>query len=192
MTSLVVEMPLLLSVGLLLLAVGLLLLWRARSKRRETGLPQGRVIYDDTGAWQECPRPLFSRRYLLTGKPDYIVAQGEDLIPVEVKPGRTAEKPYDSDVLQLAAYCLLLEDSVNRAPPHGLIKYDRATFSIEYNPRLRRQLLDTMESMRVDQRAAQVAPSHNNPRRCRACGHREQCEERLDYDTPGVATAGPR
>lgn len=173
-------MLLLLSIPLLLLLVGLVLLWWARTKREETGLPHGRVIYDDTGAWQECPRPLFSRRYLLAGKPDYIVAQDEDLIPVEVKPRRSAEKPYDSDVLQLAAYCLLIEETFGKAPTHGILKYSRATFAIEYTPRLRRQLLDTMEDMRLDLGAEKVPPSHDSPRRCHACGHREHCEERLD------------
>jgi CRISPR-associated exonuclease Cas4 len=171
---------LLLSLALVLLAVGSLVLWRARAKHRDTGLPQGQVIYDDTGAWQECPRPLFSRRYLLTGKPDYIVAQGDYLIPVEVKPSRTAAKPYLSDVLQLVAYCLLIEEDFNRAPPYGLLRYQRDTYCIEYDSRVRRQLLGTMEKMRADLRQLQVGPSHNSPRRCGACGHREQCEARLD------------
>ncbi len=173
-------MLLLLSVPLILLIVALVLLWRSRSKREETGLPEGRVIYDDTGAWQECPRPLFSRRHLLTGKPDYIVAQGEDLIPVEVKPRRSADQPYDSDVLQLAAYCLLIEDNFGKVPPYGIIKYSRATFAIEYTPQLRRQLLDTIVNMRRDLMAEGVRPSHDSPRRCHACGHREHCEESLN------------
>jgi CRISPR-associated exonuclease Cas4 len=172
-------MLLLMTIPLVLLIVGLVLLWWSRAKREGTGLPQGRVIYDDTGAWQECPRALFSRRYLLTGKPDYIVAQGEDLIPVEVKPRRSAEQPYDSDRLQLAAYCLLIEDNFGKAPPYGIIKYSGATFAIEYTAQLRRQLLDTMQYMRRDLRGAPVPPSHDNPRRCHACGHREHCEGRL-------------
>lgn len=180
MTAQVKEMLFWISIPLLLLIVGLVLLWWARSKQEETGLPRGRVVYDDTGAWQECPQPLFSRRYLLTGKPDYIVARDEDLIPVEVKPRRSAEKPYDSDILQLAAYCLLIEDKFGRTPPYGIIKYDQATFAIEYTPQLRRHLLDTMENMRRDLRAAEVPPSHGNPRRCYACGHQEHCEASLN------------
>jgi len=173
-------MLLLIAIPLLLLIVGLLLLWWARIKREEAGLPQGQVIYDDTGAWQECPRPLFSRRHLLTGKPDYVVAQGEELIPVEVKPLRRVEQPYDSDVLQLAAYCLLIEDNFGKAPPYGIIKYSRGAFAIDYTPQLRRQLLDTMEHMRRDLGAGEVPPSHDNPRRCHACGHRAHCEESLN------------
>ena len=170
----------LLSVAVLLFLTGMLLLWRAKGRRAETGLPQGSVVYDDTGAWQECPRPLFSRRYLLAGKPDYIVAQGEYLIPVEVKPRRTGAKPYPSDILQLAAYCLLIEDNFDRVPPYGIIKYEGATFPVEYTPRLRHELLATMERMKRDLRATQVDPSHGNPRRCRACGHRDRCRQGLE------------
>lgn len=173
-------MPFLITIPLVLFIAGLSLLWWARIKRREMGLPQGRVIYDDTGAWQECPRPLFSRRYLLTGKPDYIVAQGEDLIPVEVKPRRRAERPYGSDVLQLAAYCLLIEDSVGKPPPYGIIKYDQASFTVEYSSELRGQLLGTMDSMRLDFGAEEVPPNHTSAGRCRACGHQRHCQQSLE------------
>jgi CRISPR-associated exonuclease Cas4 len=137
------------------------------------------VIYDDTGVWKECPRPLFSQRYLLAGKPDYVVARSEHAIPVEVKPGRTAGRPYLSDVLQLAAYCLLIEENFAQTPPYGILKYATATLPLEYTPQLRRQLLATMESMRHDLTTAQVAPNHRSPHRCHACGHRERCGERL-------------
>jgi CRISPR-associated exonuclease Cas4 len=173
------QVLILLGVAVLLLTAGLLVLWLGRHRRGRTGVPRGRVIYDDTGAWQECPTPLFSQRYLLAGKPDYIVARGERAIPVEVKPGRIAERPYPSDVLQLAAYCLLIEENFDQTPPYGILKYATATFPVEYTPQLRRQLLATMESMRRDLTTAEVAPNHHSHRRCDACGHREHCGEHL-------------
>ncbi|MGD2039631.1 MAG: CRISPR-associated protein Cas4, partial [Anaerolineae bacterium] len=75
----------LLLLALLFGGLGLWLLWRAGAARRQTGLPRGRVAYVDTGAWQRCERPLFSNRHRLTGRPDYLVACGDELIPVEVK-----------------------------------------------------------------------------------------------------------
>jgi CRISPR-associated exonuclease Cas4 len=167
------------AVSALLLTAGLVVLWFARYRRRETGVPRGRVVYDDTGAWQECPSPLFSQRYLLAGKPDYIVARGDHFIPVEVKPRCIAGRPFLSDVLQLAAYCLLIEENFEQAPPYAILKYATQTFPVENTPQLRRQLLTTMESMRRDLTNAEVAPSHHSPRRCRACGYREHCGESL-------------
>lgn len=163
----------------LLLLVGGLLVWRGRSRWTGAGLPRGKVVYDDTGAWQECPKPLFSRRHLLAGKPDYIVARGEYLIPVEVKPTRKATRPYASDALQLAAYCLLIEENYDRIPPYGILRYQTSTFPIEWTPDLRRRLLVSMEEMRSDLLREDVVPSHESPGRCRACGHRDHCQERL-------------
>ena len=76
---------------------------------------------DDVGAGRELARPLYARRYGLTGKPDYLIERGGAQIPVEVKPGRRAQQPYDSDLMQLAAYCALVEETSGRAPPYGLL-----------------------------------------------------------------------
>jgi CRISPR-associated exonuclease Cas4 len=163
----------------ILLALGLLLLWLARRGRVRSGLPQGRVVYSDTGGWGRLERPLFSREFLLTGKPDYLVADGADVIPVEVKSGRAPAQPYLSHLLQLAAYCLLVEECYGRQPPHGIIKYDDRTFEIDYTPGLEEELLEILEDIRVDLADGNVPRSHDDARRCRACGYREQCGESL-------------
>ncbi|MFQ5814397.1 MAG: CRISPR-associated protein Cas4 [Anaerolineae bacterium] len=170
----------LLACTLILLAGGLLLLRRARRLHEQTGLPQGRVIYADTGAWNRCERPLFSCRYLLTGKPDYLVDDGGATIPVEVKSTSSPPSPYRSHVLQLAAYCLLVEEEYGQGPPpYGIIKYRDQTYAVEYTAQLRDQLLSALAEMRQHLTADDVAPSHANPNRCRSCGYREECEERL-------------
>lgn len=169
----------LLACALLLLGGGLLLLRRARCLHEQTGLPQGRVIYADTGAWNRCEKPLFSRRYLLTGKPDYLVDDRRTKIPVEVKSVLSPPSPYRSHVLQLAAYCLLVEEEAGQPPPYGIIKYQDQTCAIEYTAPLRDELLSVLAEMRQRLAADDVAPSHANPNRCRSCGYREECEERL-------------
>lgn len=170
----------LLACTLILLGGGLLLLRRARRLHEQTGLPQGQVIYADTGAWDRCQKPLFSRRYLLTGKPDYLVDDGGATIPVEVKSTSSPPSPYRSHVLQLAAYCLLVEEEYGRGPPpYGIIKYRDQAYAVEYTAQLRAQLLSVLAEMRQDLDADDVPPSHANPNRCRSCGYQEECEERL-------------
>ncbi len=169
----------LLAGALILLGGGLLLLRRARRLHQQTGLPQGRVIYADTGAWNRCEKPLFSRRYLLTGKPDYLVDDGRTRIPVEVKSTACPPSPYRSHVLQLAAYCLLVEEEVGQPPPYGIIKYRDQAYAIEYTAQLRAELLNVLAEMRQHLAADDVTPSHANPNRCRSCGYREECDERL-------------
>lgn len=166
-------------VGVLLGALGLWLLVRSRAARQRTGLPEGRVIYADTGAWRRCDRPLFSKRYRLTGRPDYLVHRREGLVPVEVKSGMAPSRPYDSHLLQLAAYCLLLEEQEGRAPPYGILKYEDRAIEIAYTPDLRAQLIQALQSIRGDIGPREAARSHEQPARCRGCGHRSRCDERL-------------
>ncbi len=163
----------------LCIGLGVILLRIAQVQRQATGLPGGRVIYADTGAWSRCEQPLLSNRYRLVGKPDYLVAQGGQMIPVEVKPQRTAPAPYASDIMQLAAYCLLVEDVLNQNPGYGILKYRDQAFAIDFTPALRQELLDTLARMRHDRGLRDVARSHDEPARCGGCGYRARCTQRL-------------
>lgn len=153
-------------------------LW-ARRLLRQSGLPSGQLLYADTGAWKRVEQPLFSARYQLTGKPDYLVKESGHVIPVEVKSSPCPSIPYSSHQLQLAAYCLLVEDTYGRTPPYGVIKYRDGTVPVNYTPALRSELLATLQAMRRDYGARQVFRDHENPWRCRACGFRFRCEEAL-------------
>ena len=148
----------------------------SRRTREQTGLPfSARIVYSDTGAWEKVEKPLFSHRYLLTGKPDYIIEDDGVTIPIEVKPNRVAQAPRESDVMQLAAYALLIEESFGAKPPHGLLKYRDVVFEIDFTDELREQLIDLMEAMREDLEAQDVVRSHEEPPRCSGCGYREDC-----------------
>jgi len=148
-------------VGAVLVAgLGVWLLWRAGVARRTSGLPAGRVTYVDTGAWDRCERTLFSAEHRLAGRPDYLVATRRGIIPVEVKSGAAGPGPYPAHVLQLAAYCLLVEEQVSQRPPYG-------------------ELLHTLDRMRHDLQAADVGRSHDEPGRCRGCGYRSRCDQSL-------------
>src|SRR5687768_7501856 len=123
-------------IWLLLLAVAILLggilLWRVGLRAQQaTGLPTGEVVYSDTRAWEQVPEPLLSRRYGLVGKPDYLVrvrsGQQETLVPVEVKSRKRPPVPPEGHILQLATYCLLVEDVHKLRPAYGLLHYADAT-----------------------------------------------------------------
>jgi len=167
------------ALALFLLLVGAVLLWLARRLRARSGLPAGRVVAADVGPWRRLDRPLFSRRYGLTGRPDYVVADGADLIPVEVKSARAPARPYASHILQLAAYCLLVAETSGRRPPYGILRYADRTFQIPYTRELEEQLLEVLEAMRDDLAAGDAPRRHQDPRRCAACGYREVCDEAL-------------
>lgn len=167
------------SLGLALLLLALFVALWAQRIRSRTGLPWTPVLYQDT-ARRELEKPLFARRLGLTGKPDYIIERHGQAIPVEVKPGRRAAMPYESDLMQLAAYCLLLEETSSETPPYGLLRYAEHTFRLDYTPHVRDYVLELIDEMRGALDAPDCARSHDEPRRCHGCGFFAVCTEALE------------
>lgn len=159
-----------------LLAAVLLQLW-ARRGREKSGLPRGRLVYVDSRDWEVVPAPLRAPRYGLVGRPDYLLRQGRAIIPVEVKPSRRAAEPYEADLLQLAAYCLLVEEEYGVSPPHGLLVYAERTFAVPFDGPLRERLLRVLGEMAGARPEEAVARSHSRPARCAACSMRRYCGE---------------
>ena len=162
-----------------LLVGGLALMWASGLLRRRAGIPAGRVVYSDTRSWRECPDALYAPSVNLAGKPDYLVQRLRYTIPVEVKSGRAPDEPYRSHVLQLAAYCLLVEEAYGQRPPYGLIHYDDRTFAINYTRELEDELVDTIDWMREDMRDGQAERNHNDPARCQGCSYAVYCDQCL-------------
>ena len=167
-------------IALLLIIFGLLVFWLGRRSQAEAGLPIGRVIYSDTSRWQSTEKPLFSHLHRLTGKPDYLVQHGRDIIPVEVKSSPAPNAgPRRSHVLQLAAYCLLLEEAYRQRPKYGIVKYADRMFAVDYTDALRTELLEVIAAMRDDLARGGAERSHAEAARCARCGYRHACTERL-------------
>ena len=115
------------------------------------------------------------------GKPDYLVkvpVQGRiQLIPVEVKSRRQPGATPDYHILQLATYCLLVEDVHKVRPDYGLLHYADATVQIPFTDDLRRAVLTAAEGIRRGRTAGDVARSHTDPHRCRGCGYAHACDQ---------------
>jgi CRISPR-associated exonuclease Cas4 len=168
------------------LLLAAIILWVQAGRGRETaGLPVGEVVYADTGAWQRNEKPLFSNTYQLVGKPDYLVREGRNLIPVEVKTRHAPAAPYLSHVMQLAAYCLLVEEVLSAPAPYGLIHYRDKTFRVEFTKTLRAALLQLLSDMQRAVRARAVHRSHQRAGRCARCGFQAVCGERLTASSGG-------
>ncbi|MFN4293026.1 MAG: CRISPR-associated protein Cas4 [Thermoflexales bacterium] len=167
----------LIALPLIVVAVALLII--ARRLRRRSGLPSGQVIYSDVGVWQRNEHALFSPTYGITGKPDYLVRVGDDIVPVEVKSSPAPARPWPSHVLQLAAYCLLVEEALGARVAQGIIQYADKQFVVDYTPTLKAELLRVVGEMRRALREGDAHRSHDEPSRCTRCGAREACDERL-------------
>lgn len=169
---------LLITAVLFLIAAGIVL-WIASRQRKAIGLPAGRVIYSDTGQWSKVERPLYDPISGLTGRPDYLVKDGEYQIPIEVKSARSPAVPHDSHIFQLAAYCLLVERSTGKRPPYGILHYKNQSFQIEYSQTLQSALEELLQKIRAEGNKEEVNRSHNEPMRCARCGYRNICNQRL-------------
>jgi len=165
--------------ALLFIVVALLLLWLGTRQRAQAGVPGGRIIYTDTRLWGRVEKPLTTADLGLTGKPDYLVQTGGVIVPVEVKSGRAPTAPYDSHIYQLAAYCLLVEKTYGKRPPYGIIHYSGRDFAIDYTPQLESALLDRLAEIKRDESRRDVPRSHEDAARCRKCGFRNVCDQRI-------------
>lgn len=148
-------------------------------QRRKAGIPTGRVIYSDTRKWGKVEKPIFDPNLRLTGKPDYLVEQGDQIIPVEVKSGKTPQAPFDSHIYQLAAYCLLVEYAFGKKPDAGIIHYPNRTFAIDFTSSLEQNTKAIIQEMQEKTARSRVDRSHDEPRRCQKCGYRSVCDQSL-------------
>ena len=165
--------------AVILVVLALALLWQAGRRQKEIGLPAGRVIYSDTRHWSPVESSLYDPGLGLAGRPDYLVEKGGKIMPVEVKSSRITDAPYDSHIFQLAAYCLLIERTLDKRPPYGILHYPNRTFAIDYTLQMETALLETLEEMRSLERRKNIPRSHDSAAHCNACGYRDICDQRI-------------
>jgi CRISPR-associated exonuclease Cas4 len=141
------------------------------ARRRERA--RGELVAIDAGA----AVTLRSARYRLSGRPDVLrrLPDGR-VVPIELK-SRAAPPhgPPASHQVQVAAYCLLVEETTGRAPPYGLLQYgDGAEFRVPWNAEVRAELLRLRASLDrpYDGRAT---PSRA---KCARCAWRPVCDAR--------------
>ncbi|MBE0518169.1 MAG: CRISPR-associated protein Cas4 [Thermoplasmata archaeon] len=136
---------------------------------------KGKIEYIDV----DNSKVFRSERYGLSGRPDYIIKLAGHLIPVEEKKGRTPRGPLFSHVLQIVAYCLLIEETEKKAPPYGLLKYPEREDEIEYNEDQKNLLVQKLGEMRQIMKTGEAHRNHNRPGKCTNCSRRDVCTEKL-------------
>jgi CRISPR-associated exonuclease Cas4 len=144
-----------------------------RKGKESFGIPDGMILYSDLNV---PAAPLFSKRSRLIGKPDYIVRKENHCIPVEVKSGGGLH-PHESQVLQLAAYCQILEDIFGVFVPDGILVYNNIKYIIPFDPKLRFELESVMKTMRASLRNGVVQRNHQDSGRCRHCSMKRYCTD---------------
>lgn len=165
--------------ALLMLVIAVILFIISYRQRQQAGLPSGKVIYIDSSRWGKVKKPLYDALLGLTGKPDYLVRQGRQVIPVEVKSGRAPQAPHDAHIYQLAAYCLLVEHEYATRPSHGIIRYVNKSFAVDYTAQLAETVRMTIRQMQGQPNGSITDRSHQEAKRCQHCGYASICDQSL-------------
>jgi CRISPR-associated exonuclease Cas4 len=149
--------------------IGLLLIVAGKSSRKNRGLTDARTVDLDN-------RTLYSRRYGLAGRPDRIIVGG---IPEEWKSGA---RVYDSHRAQLATYFTLIEEETGIAPPYGVLVLGSGELvTVKNSPELLEWVLGIAGQIRAARRdLEQEIPVRQPAAKCRACGMREGCGQRME------------
>src|SRR3989344_9235730 len=136
---------------------------------------KNKTVYSDH---REQPvKALFSSKYGLAGKPDFILHTQDGLLPLEIKHANKPSQPYFSHVMQLISYCLLIEEVKGEKPKYGFIQYrDGKPFSIPYTYNMKSFLIKTMEEMR----------QHINSGKCPEPARKYKCKKCIERDNAGL------
>lgn len=146
----------------------------ARNLKKELHI-KGNIEYVDLDG----SKLLTSERYGISGRPDYVLLVEGLPIPVEEKTGRVPKGPLFSHILQVATYCLLLEEKTGKNVPYGILKYGAYQHVIEFDEALKKTLLQKIQEMREIADGKPAHRNHNRPNKCVGCSRKEICPERL-------------
>ena len=139
-------------------------------------IQDGKITYSDLN---KPGKPFFSKRFRITGKPDYIVKKNKHYIPVELKTGLRNE-PQRSHIFQLASYCHLLEENYDSFVPYGILVFNNMyQYKIPYNPSIRFEFESTIKNMRQAMKTGKLTRNHNDYYRCKGCSMQTYCDDKI-------------
>lgn len=165
--------------ALLILVLVLIIAWALYRALFPRALPGPVVAVDGPTTPSTVGRvaTMSSRVHGLTGRPDELRrAPDGRTVPVEVKSSRgppPGRPPYLSHVLQLYAYCQIVEDRNGAPPPYGLLIYnDGIPRKVAWDDRARGELMGWVSQFRSPYRGA-ASPSVP---KCRNCAYAPVCD----------------
>ncbi|EQD72069.1 CRISPR-associated protein Cas4 [mine drainage metagenome] len=122
---------------------------------------------------------LRSERWRLVGRPDLVrrLPDGRR-IPIELKSRESpADRPPFSHLVQVWAYCALIEESTGHSPPYGVIRYgDGREWGVPWGPAERAELW----RLRAEVGRPYDGRSSPSAGRCLRCRYRPICPDRFD------------
>lgn len=151
----------------------------ARKRHRDTGFSLQQVAVAMEGSSIIPAREYISTTQGLAGKPDALVKEGEDLIPVERKP--LAKKLRDRYIAQLVVYMRLVEEFEGHRPSKGylLLGKECRRITVE-NSEAKQKWVGTLLSQMREVLDGGTAKPTPHPAKCSKCDVRHRCAARAD------------
>jgi len=144
--------------------------------KKKYKIPEGKIVYSDLN---KPAKPYFSKRYRITGKPDYIIKKNKHFIPIEMKTSMY-DKPQKNHIFQLAGYCHLLEENYGGFVPYGILVYEnRYQYKISFDPKIRFDLESTINKMRQVIKSGKITRNHSDYYRCKRCSMNTYCDFKI-------------
>lgn len=151
----------------------------AGRKKEAVGLSKGSEAVSIDGSKTLAVREYISEIQGLAGKPDAVISEGGNIIPVERKP--LAKKVRDRYIAQLLVYMRLVEEFEGKKPPYGYLILGPKCRKVKiYNSDERQAWLSKLlEEMRaiIEGKAAVPSPL---AKKCAGCEVRKDCSFRVE------------
>ena len=173
----------LLAAAILALLLGFVLLHRSQQRRRQLGLPNGDVFYQDHSRQPMAAVTLRSNVFGINGKPDCLIRNTDGIIPVEFKKSATppaGEGVYPNHLIQVLAYIVLVRENYREPVPYGLVIYSGETArKVVPTDENLAWLATVVQEIRKSRSNNCADRSHNQKTRCRGCGVNGSCDQSL-------------
>jgi CRISPR-associated exonuclease Cas4 len=169
------------TLSFIIISCGVVLWFISSWLRRAAGLPDGIVLFSDSGYERLSSFSIVSHRLGLVGKPDYLLRDRQGVVPVEYKATMyPLAGPYWNHLVQLGAYLLLVEEYFGEVS-YGVLKYKDRSVKVEFTRELRTKVLGLLRELKESKKSeiAAIKRSHELAGKCASCGFFTVCDEAL-------------
>lgn len=152
---------------------------RSRKKRQQFGTAKGTIAVSVDGSKSLPVRNYVSEIQGLAGRPDAVIIEDGNFVPIERKP--LAKKIRDRHIAQLLVYMRLVEEFEGKKPPYGylILGKNARKIKIENSPERQAWLQGIIDNMRGILAGGPPKPDPH-PKKCARCIARNQCQYKME------------
>ena len=147
-----------------------------KNKEKESGIEKAATAMEIDGSNLMPARNYISDAQGIAGRPDAVIKEKGNFIPVEYKP--LAKKIRDRYVAQLLVYMRLIEEFEGKRPPYGylILGKNKRRVRIENTEKKQEWLQGLLDEMRAHLENGEALKATPHPKKCNRCPVKNDCE----------------